>query len=99
MKLTRQESWRVEIEVTSESEGEEIRRQVIRHCDVNKWSVSLKWNTVNYCSFCGRDPEEDEEGPWCCTPAQEEWTIGRNMPTAAPPIGGRLPREEGTDEC
>lgn len=25
------------------------------------------------CSFCGRDPEENEDGPACCDEAVKEW--------------------------
>lgn len=80
MKKTALENWRVVITVSSRDEGEEIKRQVLRHCDVGRHDVSLDWDVRVFCSFCGYDPEEDSDGPVCCTAAQNEWTMKRDGP-------------------
>lgn len=49
---------------------EEMILQIKRHVD-NVGLLHLEWDWI--CSFCGRDWEEDEDGPLCCTKAVEEY--------------------------
>lgn len=45
-------------------------------------SLSVEREYQEQCSLCGREWEEDEEGPLCCNEAQQEWQAKLNGVTA-----------------
>lgn len=60
---------------------EGIKEQVLRHID-DVASVSIVWESLPICSFCGGtwevnkdplDPDWELDEPVCCVAAQEEW--------------------------
>jgi len=53
---------------------EEMVSQIKRHVD-NALYVSVEWDTLEVCSFCGYDWDTDKETgePFCCQKAIEEW--------------------------
>lgn len=56
---------------------EEIAQQIRRHVDElpsrGNRGVDVVYETETVCSHCGYSWEEDENGPLCCSKAQEEW--------------------------
>lgn len=52
------------------SEGEDIRKAILRHVDVPS-SVVVVVKCEDVCVHCGRDPEPMADGwPQCCTAAE-----------------------------
>ena len=50
-----------------------IKKGIMRHVD-DVAAAYVEFDVVTYCSHCGYEWEEDEQGcPLCCDKAQEEW--------------------------
>ena len=58
---------------TAISDAEHFIRFIEDHRSQDGNVGELVKETETVCSFCGRDPEEDEGGPCCCNAAIEEW--------------------------
>lgn len=41
-------------------------------------SLTVDRHYQDQCTHCGREWEEDSDGPLCCAKAQEEWSLERN---------------------
>ena len=52
--------------------AKQIAASIKRHVDDIE-SAKVCWTTLDICSFCGAEWEEDPEGPCCCSRAVEEW--------------------------
>ncbi|MFA6063918.1 MAG: hypothetical protein WC736_15125 [Gallionella sp.] len=42
-------------------------------------TLTVKRVMQDQCGICGRDWEEDSDGPLCCNDAQEEWLKSRTI--------------------
>lgn len=60
-----------ETERRFEAACNDIIAQIHRHIDFSG-QVMVEWDRKVVCSFC-EDPDNSEDFPWCCEPAQLEW--------------------------
>lgn len=56
-----------------------IADDIKRHVD-DCQSITVLWDTVSKCGYCGYEWEEDKETgePLCCTKSQDEWQLEKN---------------------
>ena len=53
----------------------EFEEFVRDHRSQDAVGLTVEREYQDQCSFCGREWEEDADGPLCCREAQEEWGV------------------------
>ena len=57
--------------------AQDLQEFIRDHRSQDPVSITVEREYQNQCSHCGREWEEDADGPVCCGIAQEEWTASK----------------------
>lgn len=61
-----------------ESWAMEFEEFIRDHRSQDPVSLVVERQYQDQCSHCGREWEEDSDGPLCCAKAQEEWNVEKH---------------------